>query len=406
MREGWGHFYLYTGTGTLKARVTEGDFHSGRVIHIDEEERVLYFMGNGRDGPNPYYHYLYRVNLDGSDLLLLTPEEAEHEIYMSGSGRYFLDNFSRPDLEPRAVVRNNRGGLVLELEAADISELKEAGWKNPETFKAKAADGETDLWGVLYKPFDFDPRKKYPIVSYGYPGKESEFIPWKFYHNSWVTLISVSLAQYGFLVAVYGNRGGTPERSYAYYDYGWDHLRDYPIADKKTVIEQLAERHRYIDLDRVGIMGASSGGLLAATAILKEPDFFKVAVSRAGNHDNNRYWHHWNERYGKVTVETDDAGNSRFVSKTPTNNEIASNLKGRLLLVQGDMDVHVPPSLTLRLANDLIEANKRFDMFFIPGCDHFFGKNWQYVIRYIELYFVENLMGDRRWSVDIFEEIE
>ena len=211
------------------------------------------------------------------------------------------------------------------------------------------------------------------------------------------------MAQYGFIVAVYGNRGGSPERSYAYYDFGWDDLRDYPVADKKAVIEQLAERHAYIDIDRVGVRGASSGGFMAAAAILVEPDFFKVAVARAGNHDNNLYWHHWNERYGAVTEKNDGEGNTRFLSKTPTANEVASNLKGRLLLVQGDMDLHVPPALTLRLADDLIEANKRFDMFIVPGCDHFFGKNWQYLLRYIELYFVENLRGDGRCSADIFE---
>jgi dipeptidyl-peptidase 4 len=407
MRAGWGHFYLFDRSGALKARVTEGAFHSGTVVRIDEEERVLYFMGNGREaGRNPYFHHLYRVNLDGTGLTLLTPEDGEHEVSFSPTGRVFLDNFSRSDLAPRAVVRDCSGKQVMELEAADISALEKAGWMPPEIFRAKAADGTTDLWGVLFKPFDFDPRKKYPIISYGYPGKEGEAIPWKFYNNSWVTLTSVSLAQYGFIVAVYGNRGGSPERSCDYYDFGWDDLRDYPIADKKTVIHQLAARHDCIDIDRVGIVGASSGGFMAATAILTEPDFFKVAVSRAGNHDNNLYWHHWNERYGAVTQEADDAGRTRFLSRSATNNEIAANLKGRLLLVQGDMDRHVPPSQTLRLADALIEAGKRFDMFIVPGCDHFFGKNWQYVIRTMELYFVENLIGDNRWSADILGDVE
>lgn len=407
MRAGWGHYYLYGGSGTLKARVTSGAFHSGKVVRIDEEGRVLYFLGNGREaGRNPYLHHLYRVNLDGTGLVLLTPEAAEHEVSFSPTGRYFLDCFSRSDLEPHAVVRDSGGKLVMELERADISALRSEGWKHPEIFTAKAADGKTDLWGVLFKPFDFDPRKKYPVIVYGYPGKEGEAIPWKFYYNSWVTLTSVSLAQYGFVVAVYGNRGGSPERSCAYYDFGWDNLRDYPVADKKAVIEQLAARHDYIDISRVGIVGASSGGFMAATAILTEPDFFRVAVSRAGNHDNNLYWHHWNERYGAVTEEAGSEGRTRFLSRSATNNEVAANLKGRLLLVQGDMDRHVPPSQTLRLVDALIEADRRFDMFIVPGCDHFFGKNWQYVIRTMELYFVENLMGDRRWSADIFGKVE
>ncbi len=404
MREGWGHYYLYGQNGSLRSRVTRGSYHAGEVVRIDEEDRVLYFIGNGHEeGRNPYYHHLYRVGLDGRGLQLLTPEEAEHEIYMSGSGRYFVDNFSRADLEPRAVVRDHRGRLVMELDAADTTPLVEAGWQKPEIFSVKAADGKTDMWGVMFKPFDLDPARKYPVITYGYPGKESEFIPWKFYHNRWVTLVSTSLAQYGFVVVVSGNRGGCPERSLEYYDFGADNLRDYPVADKRAVVEQLAARYSFIDLERVGIMGQSSGGLMAATAILLDPDFFKVAVAKAGNHDNNLYYHHWNERYGHVRQYEDENGEVVFESETPTNNQIAGNLKGRLLLVHGDMDRYVPPSLTARLAHDLIKANKRFDMFIVPGGDHFFGENWQYLIRLIELYFVEHLMGDHSWSVNIFE---
>jgi dipeptidyl-peptidase-4 len=405
MREGWGHYYLYDRNGNLGSRVTQGSYHSGDVIRIDEADRTLYFMACGREeGRNPYYHHLYKVGLDRGDPELLTPEDAEHEIYMSDSGRYFVDTFSRADLEPHAVVRDTVGRLVMELGAADIGPLVDAGWQKPEIFRVKAADGKTDMWGVMFKPFDFDSTKRYPVISYGYPGKESEFIPWRFSHNRWVTLVSTSLAQYGFVVVVSGNRGGCPERSLAYYDFGADNLRDYPIADKRVVIEQLAERHRFIDLDRVGVMGQSSGGLMAATAILLEPDFFKVAVAKSGNHDNNVYYHHWNERYGHVRQYQDDTGRTTFESRTRTNNEIAGNLKGRLLLVHGDMDRYVPPSQTARLAYDLIKANKRFDMFIVPGGDHFFGENWQYLIRRIELYFVEHLMGDETWSADIFDQ--
>jgi dipeptidyl aminopeptidase/acylaminoacyl peptidase len=320
---------------------------------------------------------------------------------MSGTGGYFLDNYSRADLEPHAVVRDNKGGQVMDLGAADISLMEQAGWKRPEIFSAKAADGKTDIWGVMFKPFDMDPSRKYPVITYGYPGKESEILPLKFYNNSWVSLISVSLAQYGFVVVVSGNRGGSTERSYEYYNYGEEDLRDYPVADKKAVVEQLARRYDFIDIDRVGIMGQSSGGFMAASAILLEPDFFKVAVSKSGNHDNSLYYHIWNERYGPVTESRDESGETAFLSSSPTNNEIAGNLKGRLLLVHGDMDKVVPPSLTYRLAYDLMMANKRFDMFIIPNGDHFWGDNWEYVIRYIELYFVENLMGDHRWAADI-----
>jgi dipeptidyl-peptidase-4 len=405
MRDGWGHYYLYDRDGNLAGPVTRGAYHSGDVVRIDEESRALYLMACGREqGRNPYYHHLYRVGLDGSGPQLLTPEDAEHEIYMSDSGRYFVDTYSRADLQPHAVVRDSQGRLVMELGTADIGPLVDAGWRKPEIFRVKAADGKTDMWGVMFKPFDFDSTRKYPVIAYGYPGKESEFIPWRFSHNRWVTLISTSLAQYGFVVIVSGNRGGSPERSLEYYDFGADNLRDYPIADKKAVVEQLAARHSFIDLDRVGVMGQSSGGLMAATAILLEPDFFKVAVAKAGNHDNNLYYHHWNERYGHVRQYDDENGRPVFESRTPTNNELAQDLKGRLLLVHGDMDRYVPPSQTGRLAYDLIKANKRFDMFIVPGGDHFFGENWQYLIRLIELYFVEHLMGDDSWTVNIFEE--
>ena len=279
--------------------------------------------------------------------------------------------------------------------------LTAAGWQPPEIFKVKAADGETDLWGVMFKPFDFDPSKTYPVVTYGYPGKESEALPFRFCNNYWMTLMSVSLAQYGFVVVVSGNRGGSPERSYDYYNFGEDALRDYPVADKRAVIDQLAARHSYIDINRVGIMGSSSGGFLAAAAILLEPDFFKVAVAKSGNYDNNLYYHHWNERYGKVS-ETRKNGRTVFESRSATCGEIAGNLKGRLLLVHGDMDRYVPPSIAYRLAHDLMMANKRFDMFIVPHGNHFFGDNTDYLIRYMELYFVENLMEQRLRSVDMF----
>ncbi len=178
MRDGWGHYYLYDRDGNLAGPVTRGSYHSGDVIRIDEENRALYVMACGREeGRNPYYHHLYRVGLDGTGAQLLTPEDAEHEIYVSGSGRYFVDTYSRADLEPHAVVRDSQGRIVMELDAADIGPLVDAGWRKPEIFRVKAADGKTDMWGVMFKPFDFDPGRKYPVIAYGYPGKETEFIP-------------------------------------------------------------------------------------------------------------------------------------------------------------------------------------------------------------------------------------
>jgi len=400
--DGWGQYYLYGADGKMKNQITQDDFNAGEVIRIDEDGRILYFMGNAREtGRNPYYHYLYASRLDSDSLILLTPEDAEHQVYFSETGSFFVDNYSRANMAPRTVVRDNGSNLILRLQDADMVPLEDAGWQQPEIFRVKAGDGQTDIWGIMFKPYDFDPAKKYPVITYGYPGKEQEALPWKFYHNYWVTLVSTSLAQYGFIVVVSGNRGGTWERSYDYYNYGEENLRDYPVEDKKAVIEQLASQYAFIDTSRVGIMGQSSGGLLAATAILLEPDFFKVAVSKCGNHDNNLFYHIWNERYGMVTEGKDDLGNTKFYSKSRTNNELASNLKGKLLLVQGDMDRVVPPSLTYRLAYDLMMANKRFDLFIIPNAGHYWGNNYPYVIKTIELYFVEHLMGDDTWEVDL-----
>ena len=404
-RDGWNHYYLYDKNGKLECQITKGNYNAGKVIKIDEVKRMMYFMGNAKEpGRNPYYHHLYSIELNGDNLSLLTPENAEHEIYFSETGNYFVDNYSRADLPPKTVVRNSTGKMIMELEDADITPLEKEGWKKPEIFHVKAADDSTDIWGVIFKPYDFDPAKEYPIITYGYPGKETEFLPWRFYHNAWITAIANSLAQYGFIVIVAGNRGGSPERSYSYYNYGENNFREYPIADKKIVVERLAEKYSFIDIERVGIMGQSSGGFMAASAILLEPDFFKVAVAKCGPQDPALYYHHWVERYLNVKEIKDSTGKVSFSTVFESNNKIVNNLKGRLLLVQGDMDLHMPPSLTYRLAYDLMMANKRFDMFIIPKADHFWGDNYPYVIKYMELYFVENLLGDKTFNVDMFKE--
>ena len=404
-RDGWNHYYLYDKRGYLKVQITKGNYNTGNIVRIDEANRILYFMANAKEpGRNPYYHHLYSIDLNGDGLSLLTPEDAEHEIFFSETGNFFVDRYSRSDLPPVTIVRNSTGEMIMELEDADISPLEKEGWKKPEIFHVKAADDRTDIWGVMFKPFDFDPAKKYPVITYGYPGKETESLPWRFSHNSWVTAISNALAQYGFIVIVAGNRGGSPERSYDYYNYGENNFRNYPVADRKRVVERMAETYSFIDIDRVGIMGQSSGGFMAASAILLEPDFFKVAVAKCGPQDPALYYHHWVERYSNIKETTDSTGNVSLSADFKSNNEIVNNLKGRLLLVQGDMDLHVPPSLTYRLAYDLMMANKRFDMFIIPKADHFWGDNYPYVIKYMELYFVENLMGDKTFNVNMFVE--
>jgi dipeptidyl-peptidase 4 len=295
-RGGWGHFYLYDCAGKLKNAVTAGTFRAGQVAAVDAKNRLLYFHGNAREpGENVYYQHLYRVNLDGTGLTLLDPGNANHNSVLSPSRQFLVDNASRVDMAPTAVVRDATGQQVMELEKADLSRLVEAGWKMPETFVVKAADGVTDLYGNMWKPFDFDPKKKYPIIAHVYPGPQTEGVTHTFMADS----PNQQLAQLGFIVIQVGHRGGAPGRSKAYASYGYLNLRDYGLADKKTAIEQLAARHPFIDLDRVGIYGHSGGGFMSAAAVLQKPynEFFKAAVASSGNHDNNIYNSTWSERY-------------------------------------------------------------------------------------------------------------
>lgn len=401
MRDGWGHLYRYGSDGTLVTRLTAGEFNVDDVVSVDEKNNFVYFTANGREpGRNPYYRHLYRVRLDGKKLELLTPENAEHLIAMSPSKRYLIDTYSRVDTPPVSVLRDRTGKKVLELERCDIAPLVDAGWKPPEIFSASAADGLTDLWGVMWKPFDFDPRKKYPIIVRTYPGKQGEYIPHAF--SPWAA--EGILAQLGFVVVKFGNRGGTPERGFAYRSYGRGDLRDYPIPDIKAVVEELAGRHPFIDIDRVGIFGGSSGGYCAATAMLTEPDFFKVGVARSGPHDGRIMYNIWHERYNGARMIEGDDGSISWEVPSETNIEIAGNLKGHLLIIHGSMDSVAYPAHSARLADALIRAEKRFDYFIIPGANHGYGERhqWRYMQRLTADYFAEHLIGDHRVNVDMF----
>lgn len=400
-RDGWAHFYLYDGSGSLKKQLTSGPFHSEDIVGIDEKARVLYFAANGLEaGEDPYYQHLYRVNLDGTGLELLNKGNFDHEVSMNDSCLYFVDNFSRVDTLPKAVLYDNRGIALVDLESVDITLLLEVGFKFPETFRVKADDGVTDLYGVMYKPFDFDAAKKYPIIAYVYPGPQTESVDKSFSTRGDRTW---RLAQFGFIVITVGNRGGHPSRSKWYHNYGYGNLRDYGLADKKAAIEQLAARHPYIDLDKVGIFGHSGGGFMSTAAMLVYPDFFKVAVSSAGNHENNVYNRWWSEKHHGVREIVDEKGNVTFAYDIEKNSEIAKNLKGRLLLATGDIDNNVHPANTIRLANALIKANKRFDFFLFPGQRHGFGDMDEYFFWLRADYFCKHLIGDYSQDVDIVE---
>ncbi|RYF98389.1 MAG: S9 family peptidase, partial [Chitinophagaceae bacterium] len=310
-RDGWAHFYLYDGAGKLKNQITSGPFHCEDIIGIDEKKRVLFFEANGREaGEDPYYVHTYRVNFDGSGLQLLDKGEFEHSSNMNDNSKFFVNNFSRVNSVPQSVLYNTDGRKILDLELADFSSLMASGYKFPEIFKVKADDGITDLYGVLYKPFDFDSTKKYPVVEYVYPGPQTEAVNKAF---AAPTARTDRVAQIGLIVVTVGNRGGNPSRSKWYHNYGYGNLRDYGLADKVAAIEQLSDRFAYIDIDRVGIHGHSGGGFMSTAAMLVYPDFFKVAVSSSGNHDNSIYNRWWSEKHHGVKEEIAANGDTSFV---------------------------------------------------------------------------------------------
>jgi dipeptidyl-peptidase-4 len=396
-RDGWAHLYLYDGkTGTLKNQITEGPWVVRDILRVDEKTRTVYFVGVGREsGRDPYLQHLYRVKLDGSGLELLTPEDANHAVADPGpfgwsprfspSGRYFVDTFSRIDLAPVSVLRDTSGRLVRELERADVGPLLATGWSWPERFTVKARDGKTDLYGVIYKPSRFDPAKRYPVIDGIYPGPQAIRTAKSFGPSDFMVIgMDSALAELGFLVVTIDGLG-TPFRSKAFHDYSYGRLEEAGgLDDHLAGIRQLAAGRPFMDIDRVGIWGHSGGGYASAHAILAYPDFYKVAVSSAGSHDIRSYIAGWGEQYQGLPV-----GDSY---KAQANAGLAANLRGKLLLVCGDMDDNVHPALTFQVADALIKANKDFDLLVLPNRNHGYYRE-PYFIRRMWDYFVKNLLG-------------
>ncbi|HKA22670.1 MAG TPA: DPP IV N-terminal domain-containing protein [Blastocatellia bacterium] len=399
-RDGWGHYYLFDSNGSLKSQLTAGEFVCNEIEGIDEKNRTLYFSANGKEASeDPYYNHVYSVSLNGGAVKLLDPGNATHAVTMSDSNKYFVDNSSRINTAPTSDLYDVLGSCELTLEQTDVTALMEAGFKYPEPFKVKADDGITDLYGVMYKPFDFDPAKRYPIIAFVYPGPQTESVTKTFPSRN----DRIPLAQFGFIVIEVGNRGGNPQRSKWYHTFGYGNLRDYGLADKKTAIEQLSRRHSFIDIDRVGIYGHSGGGFMSTAAMLVYPDFFKVAVSSSGNHENNIYNRWWSEKHHGVKEVADKDGNIKFEYSIEKNSELAKNLKGHLMLATGDIDNNVHPANTLRMADALIKANKRFDFVILPGKRHGYADAGNYFFWVRADYFCKHLIGDMSDSIDLVE---
>lgn len=401
-RDGWGHFYLYDKNGRMINQITKGEFHCDDLTRYNEATGTLYFKANGKEkNIDPYYSYYYSVNKSGGAIKLLTPGDFDHQVLSSESSNYFIDNYSRVNTAPVSNLYNANGQLVMKLEETDLSNLFAAGYKFPEPFKVKAGDGITDLYGVMYKPFDFDSTKTYPIIEYVYPGPQTEAVN-KSFGKSMDRIDR--LAQMGFIVISVGNRGGHPSRSKWYHTYGYGNLRDYGLEDKKVAAEQLADKYPFIDISKVGITGHSGGGFMSTAAMLVYPDFFKVAVSGAGNHENNIYNRWWSERHHGVKEEISAKGDTTFSYTISRNTELAKNLKGKLLIATGDIDNNVHPANSIRMVDALIRANKRFDFLLLPGQRHGFGDMTEYFFWRMADYFSQHLLGASEMNeVDMME---
>ena len=388
-RDDWGNLYLYDlATGKLKNQITHGPGNVTEVLHVDQNARVVYFVGVGREKDrDPYFEHFYRVNFDGTGLKLLTPENADHRIKVSHDGRYFTDTFSTPTQPQVTVVRDTEGKTVMELAKQDISKLTAAGWVPLTPITVKGRDGKTDLYGFMFKPTHFDASKKYPVINYVYPGPQIGSCGGREFRATHADM--QALAELGFVVVCIDGMG-TPFRSKSFHEAYYADLGDNTIPDQLAGMKDLAKQYPFIDLDRVGIWGHSGGGNATGAAMLHYPDFFKVGIAESGNHDQRDYEDDWAEKWAGIETNNAD-GTSNYDSQA--NQNFAKNLKGHLLLAHGTMDDNVPPNNTLLLVDALIKANKDFDLLLIPNVPHGYGPASQYMMRRRWDYFVRYLAG-------------
>jgi dipeptidyl aminopeptidase/acylaminoacyl peptidase len=387
-RDNWGQLYLYDlTTGKLKQQITTGEGNVTQLLRIDEKTRTLYFQGVGKEkGRDPYFRHFYKIGMDGKGLTLLTPEDADHDFSLSGSGKYFVDAYSRADVPPTSVVRDASGKLLMSLEKGDVSKLVATGWKPPMPITVKARDGKTDLYGLMYVPTNLDSTKKYPIINHVYPGPQTGSVASRSFYAARGD--EQSLAELGFVVLELDGMG-TPWRSKAFHDFYYGNMGDNTLPDQIAGMKELGTRYKWIDIDHAAIYGHSGGGFATADAMFRYPDFFKVGISESGNHDNREYEDDWGERYAGLEAKGPNGSNY----DDQANQNLAKNLKGKLLLAHGTMDDNVPPYNTLLVVDALIKANKDFDLLMLPNQPHGYGNMTNYMTRRRWDYFVKNLLG-------------
>ncbi len=386
-RDDWGQLYLYDlNTGQLKNRITSGQGPVTQIARLDEKTRVVWYAANGREnGQDPYFAHFYRIGLDGKGpQVSLTPDNGDHAVQLSPNGRYLVDTYSTADVPPAVTLRDADGTMVMPLEKADVSRLFATGWKPPIQIKAKAADGTTDLYGMMFVPRHLEPGKKYPIINNAYPGPQSGSVGARAF--AMARGDKQALAELGFVVVSLDGRG-TPGRSKSFHDAYYGRMgRDNTVPDQVAAMKDLAKQYPYIDIDKAAMWGHSGGGFITADALFRFPDFFKVGIAESGNHDQRVYEDDWGERYQGLLEKTPDGKDSYDIEANQT---FAKDLKGHLLLAHGTMDNNVPPYNTLLVAEALIKANKDFDLLMLPNQPHGYGNMSNYMMRRRWDYFVK-----------------
>ena len=398
-KNNWGHIFLYDlSTKKLKNKITSGNWLVRKIMHIDNDKREIIFTAGGKEKGNPYHVYLYKVNFDGNNLTCLTPETGTHSINPSPNWTYFVTTYSTTNIAPKSILKNRNGKTLFQLSSSNTDELKKNGWQEPIEFNVKARDEKTDLYGLLFLPSNYEDNEKYPVLNYIYPGPQSGSVG---NYSFMVTRRDFqALAELGFIVVAV-DAMGTPGRSKSFHDAYYGNMGDNGLPDNITAIEQLSKKYSAMDLSRIGIWGHSGGGFASTAALLRYSDFYDVAVSSSGNHDNRNYEADWGEKWHGLLepLDIDSKDNSSEYDAKKTNYDIQANqlfvenLKGKLLIAHGMLDDNVPPSNTMLVVDELIKANKDFDLILFPNKRHGYGDMSNYMMRRKWDYFVKHLKG-------------